>query len=125
MIQLAADLKDVFGTVNPSGFIGSGTLANDPGAGFAKLIGTGINLFVTGAGLLLLLYLFWGALDWINSGGDKEKLSKAQSKITNALIGILLVFGVLVVFVLVAGQILHIVDVTPTGFSIHIPKVNP
>lgn len=122
MKQLA-DVSDIFGKVNPSPFIGGGTLANDASAGFAKLIGTAVSLFILGAGLLLLLYMFWGAFDWINSGGDKEKLAKAQSKITNALIGIVLVFGVLVVFGVIAGQILHIVDVTPTGWSIHIPKL--
>lgn len=122
-MKLLADVSDVFGKVDPSPFIGGGTLANDPAEGFAKMLGTGISLFITGAGLLLLLYLFWGAFDWINSGGDKEKVAKAQSKVTNALIGILLVFGVLVVFGVVAGQILKIVDVTPTGWKIKIPKL--
>ncbi len=43
-----------------------------------------INLLLIVGGLFMLFFLLWGALDWIMSEGDKEKLSKAQKKITNA-----------------------------------------
>lgn len=38
--------------------------------------------------VLVLIYLVWGAFDWITSGGDKDAVGKARSKIVNALIGI-------------------------------------
>src|SRR3989339_1774951 len=96
----------------------------DPVASLGVFIGWGINIFITIAGLFMLVYLLWGAFDWISSAGEKEKLTKAQNKITNALIGIVLVFVVLVVFNLLAGNILGIIVVdpnNPNGFQIKLP----
>lgn len=45
------------------------------------------------AGLLLLLLLIWGGFDLLCSGGDPEKVKSAQSKITNALIGFIIIFA--------------------------------
>jgi len=38
-------------------------------------------------GLALLLYLVWGAIDWLMSEGDQQKLTDAKNKITHALLG--------------------------------------
>jgi len=38
-------------------------------------------------GLALLLYLIWGAIDWMMSEGDQQKLTNARNKITHAVIG--------------------------------------
>lgn len=46
-------------------------------------------LFIVG-GIGVLIYFIWGALDWILSGGDKEKVASARKKITNAIIGLIL-----------------------------------
>ncbi len=51
-------------------------------------IGNVIQLAFAVALLLVLIYLVWGAFDWITSGGDKEAVGKARSKIVNALIGL-------------------------------------
>lgn len=58
-----------------------------------------IRAFFIIAGLAALLYLLLGALAWVTSGGDKENVSKAQSKITNAIIGVVLIAVVLAVVV--------------------------
>jgi len=50
-------------------------------------VGTGILI----ATILTIAYLVWGAIDWIMSEGDAEKLKNAKSKITHALIGLVLV----------------------------------
>ncbi len=42
-------------------------------------------------GLLLIMYLLWGAIQWITSGGDKTKLEQARTQITHAIVG----FGIL------------------------------
>lgn len=34
-----------------------------------------------------------GAISWIASGGDKQSLETAKSKITNALVGIIILFS--------------------------------
>lgn len=123
-MKLLADqaIDDLFGGISPPPAMNVG--GNDPVQGFGKLIGFGIQMFILVAGLFLLLYLLWGAFDWIASGGEKEKIAKAQSKITNAVIGIVLVFVVLVVFNLLAGNILGIiVPIEGGGFEIKLPTL--
>lgn len=90
---------DIFGTIAPP----PGTPSSP-----STLLSVGINLFMIFAGLATLAYLLWGALDWITSSGEKEKLLKAQNKITNAAIGLLLIVVVLAVWNLIVSQILNI-----------------
>ncbi len=49
-----------------------------------------ITLFFTVGGLGVVIYFVWGAVDWILSGGDKEKIAGARKKMTNAIIGLVL-----------------------------------
>lgn len=51
--------------------------------------------------ILVLLQLGQGALDWINSSGDKAKLDSARQKITNAIIGVIVLAAMVALFVLV------------------------
>lgn len=84
-----------------------------------------INLALIVGGLFLLLYLLWGAFDWLTSEGDKEKVSKAQKKITNALIGMLLMVISLTIFGAVTGDILGIFRKTERGWIFTLPTLNP
>lgn len=58
-----------------------------------------IRAFFIIAGLVALIFLLLGALSWITSGGDKESISKAQSKITSAIVGVILIVVVLAIIV--------------------------
>lgn len=122
MKLLAQGVQDIFGQVSPPPGMNIGG-GGDPIDGLGTLIGWGINMFIIVAGMFLLLYLLWGAFDWIGSSGEKEKVTKAQHKITNALIGMVLIFVVLVVFNVLAGQLLGIVENTETGFKLKIPTI--
>lgn len=55
------------------------------------LIGNFIAAGIIIAALLVFLYLVWGGIEWITSGGDKAGLEQARNRITNALIGLVLV----------------------------------
>ena len=44
--------------------------------------------------LFFLFILIIGAIQWISSGGDKNALEEAKKKITNAIIGIIILFSV-------------------------------
>ena len=55
-----------------------------------NLIGSALQIVFIFAGLAVLVFLVWGAFDWITSGGDKEKVAGARRKITNAIIGLFL-----------------------------------
>lgn len=44
------------------------------------------------AGLVLFLFLIWGGFDYLTSMGDPKKAEEARGKITNALIGFIIIF---------------------------------
>ena len=123
-MKLLADqtVDDIFGKITPPPGMNIGG-GGDANAGFGQFIAFGIKTFIIIAGLFMLIYLLWGALDWITSAGEKEKITKAQNKITNAVIGIVLIFVVLVVFNLLAGNILGIIKPGTNGWEFIIPSL--
>lgn len=54
------------------------------------LIANTLQIMVIVGGLAALVFLVWGALDWILAGGDKEKLAGARKKIINTIVGLAL-----------------------------------
>ena len=123
-MKLLADqaIDDLFGGITPPAAMNVG--GSDPVQGVGKFLAFGINMFILISGLLLLIYLLWGAFDWISSGGDKEKITKAQNKITNAIIGMILIFVVLAVFIALAGNSLGIIKPNGSGgFDINLPTL--
>ncbi|HKZ34534.1 MAG TPA: hypothetical protein VJ179_01540 [Patescibacteria group bacterium] len=75
----------------------SGTIT--PGGNFARVstftipnfIGTLVTLIFLIAGVVAFLYLIWGGVQWITSGGDKAGVAQAREKITAAVIGLAIV----------------------------------
>jgi hypothetical protein len=59
---------------------------------FQKDIGVYITSIVEVAliigSILVLMYVLWGGVEWITSGGDKTKYESARAKITAAIFGI-------------------------------------
>lgn len=92
------------------------------GIGFRSLgnfITNTLSLAFAIAILVVLVMLIWGAFEWITSGGDKDAVGKARSRIINALIG-LAVLAIAYALARVAAQYL--------GFnvnSIDVPTPNP
>ena len=68
-------------------------------------------IFIVGS-LGVLIMFVWGATQWILSGGDKEALAKARSRINTALIGFVLLAlsGLLII---VIGQVIGINPLAP------------
>lgn len=83
---------------------------------FGEVLTFLIRTFFIIGGIMALLYLLLGAFSWITSGGNKESVDKARDKITNALIGVILIFVVLAA-VTVVEQILF-----PAGSGLGITK---
>lgn len=67
-----------------------------------------VTLLFTVGGIGTVIYFIWGAVDWILSGGDKEKISNARKKMTHALIGLALL-SLSFVIIRTVGQV--------TGFN--------
>lgn len=118
----AKSVSDVIGTIKPP--VEDELYTGDVNVGLGKLIATGIQLFLFVAGIFTLVYLLWGALDWISSNGEKEKLTKAQNKIQSAAIGLVLVVVVLVVFNVLMGTVLGGRFGIQDGMKFTLPSIN-
>lgn len=94
-------------------------IVSPPGVGYSDLgnfITNVLTLAFSVAILVVLVMLIWGAFEWITSGGDKDAVGKARSRIINALIG-LAVLAVAFALAKVAAQFLGFPD-----FTIKIPS---
>ena len=60
-----------------------------------------VTLIIVVAALLALYNLIMGAIDYINSGGDKGKTEEARNRIIAAVVGILVLASVWAIFNLV------------------------
>jgi len=104
-LTFGAGVNDVFGSpVKPPG-----PSFTNPVEGISRVIITGIRLSFIVAAILVLLYLLWGAIDWIVSAGEQEKLEKARLKMTHAVLGIVILVAALVLFTVVTGDITQII----------------
>ena len=86
----------------------------DPGIGttdFSKVLNLGINLMLVICSIAVVAWGLWGALDWITAGGNKEQLEKAQAKIRNAFLGLMVLVLVIIVWAFISGSLLGIVQV--------------
>ena len=71
------------------------TIDIDPGATanftLPNFISAAIQAVIVIAGLLTFAFLVWGGIEWLTSGGDKEKYEAARGRITAAVIGLVIV----------------------------------
>ncbi len=61
------------------------------GEALGRIVGNLVGaLFIAGF-LLTFMQLLLGGISWITAGGDKQKLQEARDKITNAIMGLIIV----------------------------------
>ena len=113
---------DIFGCISPPVNI-PGIGGSDPAAPVGSLFTVIVRMVITIAALLTLGYLLWGGFDWITSGGDKEKVTKAQQKITYAVIGIIFVMLSFGIFGVIAGNVLGIIQIKGGALIFSLPKL--
>jgi hypothetical protein len=66
----------------------------------AQFVGYFVNIWAAltmVGGLAVILFMIWGAFDWITAGGDAGKIGKARDKMTNAVIGLILLVSTFVI----------------------------
>lgn len=66
-----------------------------------SFVSRSFSAIVLVAGLATFMYLIYGGVQWISSGGDKGKLEEARSKITNGIIGLAIVASAWAVYLLI------------------------
>ena len=103
--MLAQNLQ---GIQNASGV----NISLDKGVGI--FIGDALKYVYGIVGILLLIYFVMGGFQLMTSRGDPKAVAAAQAKITNALIGFLIIL-LSAAIVLILGRILH-VEIFPQLF---------
>jgi hypothetical protein len=101
-------------------------LNNAAPAGFGALknfsvpdmVSWSINMLLAGAGIGAFMFLLWGSVEYILSGGEKEGMDKAKKKITGAMIGLSLVFSAYAIAYI--PRLVFDVDI----FKVCIPGIN-
>ena len=123
LLAAGPTVNDLFGQVTPPP--GSSAFAN-PITGLSTLLVIGIRIFLLLGGLTTLIYLLWGAYEWITSAGDKDRLTEARHKLTNAALGFVISVAILGLFSVISGDILGIIKRTPDGgWIFNLPSINP
>lgn len=89
-IGQVAKNKEVIGTTSYE--------PKDGTAGFGVLMGQILRMVVVIAAIILFIYLLWGAIEWVISGGDSSKIEKAKSRITQSILGMIVLAGVIALF---------------------------
>lgn len=60
---------------------------------FQKFIPSLIGLAFAAGVIIFFFMLILGAIQWIASGGDKQALEGARGRVTNAIIGLVILFS--------------------------------
>lgn len=71
----------------------SSSFKNLEGLTANRMVSGAISLVLIIVSLIFFFILVVGGLKWITSGGDEKKVAAARAQITNALIGLVIVFA--------------------------------
>ena len=96
-------IKQLAAITNP---ILSGTAGNDEsgaqsGSLFFEIIGGVLQFMMLLCALIALINLIQAGIEWIGSGGDSSKLESARGRITNTVIGLIMLSASFALWVLV------------------------
>lgn len=100
MSRLLALTLDIAGEAQSQDLQGAQYHDNSDG-GFGIWFSNIMTVAMTAAAVLVFGFMIWGAVEWITSGGDKSKIEGARNKISNAVIGLIILAATTALFVLV------------------------
>ena len=119
-------MLSIIAQIKPSENICAGPFCDsiaNPGSAVGLLIARLFNIILIIGAAFTLVYLMWGAFDWITSAGAKERLAKAQKKLTQAVVGLIVLFVVWTLWAFVTGDVLGIIKKTGDGWTITLPTL--
>jgi len=67
--------------------------AMQPTSYFSNVIRVFFTFLIIMAAVFFFFNFIWGGIEWIGSGGDKNKLEEARGRVVNSIIGLLIVFS--------------------------------
>lgn len=78
-----------------------------PNGGFdtsgVGIIQVALSLLFVLAGVLAIIFIIVGGIQWITSGGDKQKIQQARLRITFAVVGLIVTFLAFFIIKIVFG----------------------
>lgn len=87
--------------------------ADAPGL-FGTWLGSIIAIFMIAGAIWALIQMMRGALQWVASGGDQEKLQHAQGMIRDGVIGLVILFSIWALYLLILSW-LGVGTLSPDG----------
>lgn len=84
-----------------------------------EIVASLLNIAYVAAGVFFLIQVVIGGIQWINAGGDPKNLESARGRITNAVIGLVIVvaaFAITLIFTTLLGVNIFtgdVVDIIP------------
>ncbi len=79
-------------------------IQNRTGLGFFQSFLPALIGFALVAGVVIFMLVFLiGAITWITSGGDKAKMESAKSRVSTALVGLVILFSTFAIIALIEG----------------------
>jgi hypothetical protein len=82
---IAQTVNDVFGEVVPPSPV---TAIGNGGAGINVVLNNIVSLFYTVGAVGFVIMFLYAAIEWIISGGEKDKIGSARKRMTWAVIGL-------------------------------------
>ena len=95
--------------------------AEQAGIQLNKVISTIIGVMTAVAAIWFIFQFIVAGYQWIQSGGEKNALSEARDKITNSLIGLIIVVGAWLI-IGVVGQVLGLEILNPGKLLLDLGK---
>ena len=80
-INVLGDLKD----------IGTAVYGTDKAADLKQVVASLVQIVLGFVGIIFVILIIWGGLEWMTSGGNEQKIESAKNRIKNATIGLVLV----------------------------------
>lgn len=87
---LATTVNDIIGPITPPIVI-SGVTDNNASTALVKVMNVALNLVLVIAGIFVLFNLILAGFQYVTAGGDSKKVSEANLKITNTVIGLIII----------------------------------
>jgi hypothetical protein len=69
----------------------------------SQIVGVGVTIMIIIAAVLSLFYLVLGGIQWTTSGGDKQKVAQARSRITFAIVGLIVAMASFAIVTIIGG----------------------
>jgi len=106
----ALSLQDAFKVKDGSGSDPLDSMASTAGYDTNKtdaleLVSKGIEVVLSLLGVIFLVLLIYGGFIWMTARGNEQQADKAKTTMTNAIIGLIIVFGAYAISYFVVGAL--------------------